>query len=107
MIDPALKRYQDELENTTWNNMLDSAAVVFEMHPLVETAGIPIFMTVKEGGKMLVTENPAYFRKDLPKYVPQLFILYWTYNDGAATENFGKRIEQYFLIEKLQAMIDK
>ncbi len=107
MVGPALKRYQDELEKTTRQDLLDSAAVVFDMHPLVETPGLPIFATEGEGGKMLITENPDYIRKDLPKYVPQFFILHWTYNPGGATEYFGKRIEEYFPIEKLQAMIDK
>jgi hypothetical protein len=107
MIAPALKRYQGELEKTTRENLLDSAAIVFDMHPLVETPDMPIFITTREGGKMLITENPAYIRRDLSKYVPQFFILNWTFDPGAATENVGKRIEQYFPIEKLQAMIDK
>jgi len=107
MIGPALKRYQDELEKTTRDNLLDSAAIVIDMHPLVETAGMPIFITEKEGGKMLVTENPAYIRKDLPKYVPQFFIVYWTIDPGDPGEDLRKRIVEYFPIEKLQAMIDK
>lgn len=107
MAGPALKRYRDELEKTARENLLDSAAILFDMHPLAETPGIPIFKTEREGGKMLITENPAYIRKDLPKYVPQFFILHWTYNPGGATAYFGKRIEEYFPIEKLQAMIDK
>ena len=30
---------------------------------------------------MLVTENPEYMRKDLPKYVPQFFVVNWKWND--------------------------
>jgi hypothetical protein len=107
MVGPALKRYQDELKKSTTDNLLDSAAFVFEIHPLVETAGMPIFMTEGDGGKMLIIENPAYFRKDLPRHVPQLFIVYWTINPGAPGEFLRKSIEDYFPIEKLQAMIDK
>jgi hypothetical protein len=107
MVGPALKRYQDELEKTTKAGLLDSAALVFSNHPLVETEGEPIFMTEEDGGYMLITENPEYIRKDLPKYVPQFFVVNWTSDRGAAPEYFRKRIEEFFPIEKLQAMIDK
>jgi hypothetical protein len=40
--------------------------------------GSLVFTTEKENGVTLVTENPDYFRKDLPKYVPQFFVLHWT-----------------------------
>jgi hypothetical protein len=81
--------------------------VVFLLHHYVLTESIPIFITEKEGGKMLVTENPAYIRKDLPKHVPQFFIVYWTIGPGDPGEDLRKRIVEYFPIEKLQAMIDK
>lgn len=102
-----LKLYWQELEKTKMDNLLDSPAMVFELHHYVLTESIPIFITEKEGGKMLVTENPAYIRKDLPKYVPQFFIMYWTINPGAPADYLRKSIEEYFPIEKLQAMIDK
>jgi len=102
-----LKLYRQELEKTKMANLLDSPAVVFELHHYVLTEAIPIFITEEEGGKMLVTENPAYIRKDLPKFVPQFFIVYWTINPGAPGEHLRKRIEEYFPIERLQAMIDK
>lgn len=59
--------------------------------------------------KMLVTENPAYFRKDLPKYIPQLFVLLlekvnWSFSPK---QDPIKLMEENFPIEKLQAMIDK
>ena len=59
---------------------------------------------------MLVTENPAYIRKDLPKYIPQ-FIVYGL-NNGPVyyidqSLNPYKLIDDNFSIEKLQAMIDK
>jgi len=58
---------------------------------------------------MLATENPAYFRKDLPKYTPQLFVLLlerdgWLYTPKNEPI---KLLEENFPIEKLQAMIDK
>ena len=102
-----LKLYRQELEKTKMANLLDSPVVVFVLHHYVLTEAIPIFITEKEGGKMLVTENPAYIRKDLPKYVPQFFIVHWTIDPGAPGEYLRKSIEEYFPIEKLQAMIDK
>ena len=61
----------------------------------------------------LVTENPAYIRKDLPKYVPQFIVLYWSWVSdfpllgGAQGEYYSKIMEANFPIDKLQAMIDK
>lgn len=104
----ALKRYRDEWEKSIKANLLDSPAVVFYIHPLVEMEQLPIFTTIEEGGRMLITENPAYIRKDLPKYVPQLFIMHWQWSEGhAAAEHFREKLEAYFPIEKLQEMIDK
>ncbi|HET6271661.1 MAG TPA: hypothetical protein VFG32_01645 [Bacteroidota bacterium] len=100
-----LKLYEKEMEKTTREGLLDSPAIIYDWHPV--TADIPIFMTEAEGGGMLVTANPSYWRKDLPKYAPQIIWMHWTWNSGAVGENFRKRIEEYFPIEKLQAMIDK
>jgi hypothetical protein len=100
-----LKLYEKELEKTTREGLLDSPAIIHDWHPL--TAEVPIFMTEAEGGGMLVTFNPAYWRKDLPKYVPQFIWMHWNCQPIAATQNLKKRIEEYFPIEKLQAMIDK
>jgi len=97
--------YEKELEKTTKADLLDSPAIIYEWHPL--TADVPIFMTEAEGGGMLVTFNPAYWRKDLPKYVPQFIWMYWICEPGAVAQHLKKRIEEYFPIEKLQAMIDK
>jgi len=58
---------------------------------------------------MLVTENPAYFKKNLPKYIPQLMIYScWDCRCGPDQSlNPYKLYEENFPIEKLQAMIDK
>lgn len=102
-----LKYYQDELATTTTAGLLDSPAIVLTfLNPLTN---YPIFSSEKEGGYMLVTENPAYFRKDLPKYVPQLFILSVSRMNWWFVPKIDpiKIIEESFPIEKLQAMIDK
>ena len=111
MKDDVIKRYQAELEKAKTDNLL---AVPAEVNILFETnEGAPIFYSGAEGGKMLVTENPAYFRKDLPKYVPQFMVLYWSWISdfpmygGAQGVYYRKMIEKKFPVEKLQAMIDK
>ena len=109
----ALKSYRDELEKTTAANLLDAPAIVVAMTPglVLMTSGssnTKIFITEAEGGQMLVTENPGYLRKDLPKYVPQFFVVAWAWESPSLPhENIRKIIEANFPVEKLQAMIDK
>ena len=103
-----LKYYQDELTATIAAGLPDSPAIVSGgMCNIVTT--YPIFTSEAEGGKMLVTENPAYFRKDLPKYIPQLFVLTFDKYDWAFIPKKEPitLMEENFPIEKLQAMIDK
>ncbi len=105
-----LKRYNDELEKTKRDGLLDSPAFIRTVAGVTE--GEPIFIPESENGKMLITENPAYIRKDLPKYMPQFIVMYWTWSDylpvgGAAGMYYRKMLEENFPIEKLQAMIDK
>jgi hypothetical protein len=103
----ALKKYRDELEKTTQDGLLDAAAVVgTDILLLTES---PIFLPESQGGTMLTTENPTYFRKDLAAYVPQLFVLTWSWGEKKLKweTDFRKAIEENFPIEKLQEMIDK
>ena len=100
--DDVLRSFKDELEKTTNAGLLDSPAIVLEMF-----YHSPVFTTDAAGGRMLVTENPGYMRKDLPKYVPQFFVLHWNWNNTKVQEDIAKIIEEKFPIEKLQAMIDK
>ena len=67
---------------------------------------VPIFVDEKEGS-MVVIENPHYMRQDLPKYVPQFFVLWWTWSESGLQPNIAKLIEEKFPFEKLQAMIDQ
>lgn len=99
-----LKRYQDELEKTTKEGLLDSPASVVVLHsPDLVT---PIF-AAEDKGPMLVTDNPDYVRKDLPKHIPQFFVLTWKGMSKGVRGEVGKIIKEKFPIEKLQAMIDK
>lgn len=106
--DKVIKFYRDELDATTKEVLLDSPAIISNDIASPDT-DIPVFTTQAKGGKMLVTENPDYFRKDLPKYVPQLMVYFLANADSFVghTINPFKLIDEHFPIEKLQAMIDK
>jgi hypothetical protein len=100
-----LKLYKDELDKTTRSNLLNSPAIILQM--LSTNPDVPVFTTEDKYGKMLVIENPAYMRRDLPKYIPQSFVLQWNWMTDTPSNNFSKMIEKDFPVEKLQAMIDK
>ena len=96
------KKFTDELEKTTKEGLLNSPAMV-----LVKYYSSPsVFETSPEKGLMLVTENPGYIRRELPKHVPQFFIVSLTWDDWAPQKKFAEIFQQYFPFEKLQAMID-
>jgi hypothetical protein len=97
-----LKKFTDELEKTTSEGLLDSTAMVSTKY-----YSSPVFETDPAKGFILVTENPEYIRKDLPKHVPQLFIVSLTWDDGVPVKKFAGIFQQDFSFEKLQAMIDK
>jgi hypothetical protein len=103
-----LKHYKDELQATASAGLLASPAILFSYIMDIAT-GYPIFTTQAAGGRMLVTVNPAYMKKDLPKYIPQFMVFTrWDCHCGADPSlNPYKLIDEKFPIEKLQAMIDK
>ena len=100
-----LKLYQDALEKSTADNLLEAPAIVSA--PFHTTENAPVFSTEEEGGSMLVTENPEYLRKDLPKDVPQFIVINWQWGTSIQDETLRKLFEENFEVEKLQAMIDK
>jgi len=104
--DVAVKNLQHELEKTTKDGKLSAPAVV-RRDAHFQTEG-PIFLSEADGGVMLTTENPNYFRKDLPAYVPQLFVLSWMSGTETKWErDFRRAFEENFPVDSLQAMIDK
>lgn len=106
--DVILKEYRDELENSRNSGLLDSPAFVLDFHPPQPGAAGHIFIDEKQGGNMLVVENPAYLRNDLPKHVPQFMVLHWsTHDDHPPEAKFGEIIKEKFPVEKLAAMIDR
>jgi len=50
--------------------------------------------------------NPDYFRKNLPRYVPQFIVVEWNCQDDAPAVEFRKQFEEKFPVDKLKAMID-
>jgi hypothetical protein len=106
-----IHRYEKELEKAKSDNSLESPAEIYA--PFTITEETPIFVTGPEGGKMMVTANPGYIKKDLPKYIPQFMVLYWKWVSnfpnygGEQGVYYKKMLETNFPIEKLQAMIDK
>jgi hypothetical protein len=103
-----LKHYNDELQATTSSGQLNAPAILSSYLLDIGTS-YPIFSTEAAGGKMLVTENPAYMKKDLPKYIPQFMVFtLWPCRCGADVSlDPYNIIDKNFPIEKLQAMIDK
>jgi hypothetical protein len=103
-----LKHYQDELQATTAAGLLGSPAII-SSYILDIGTDYQIFTKQSAGGRMLVTENPAYMKKDLPKYIPQFMVFtWWDCRCGVDPSlNPYKLINENFPIEKLQAMIDK
>lgn len=71
--DDILKYYRDELEATTRAGLLETPAITSDGIASMEIS-TPVFTTQENGGRLLVTENPAYMKKDLPKYIPQIIV---------------------------------
>ena len=96
------------MDATTKAGLLDSPAVIWGGMMQMETQ-YPIFITQADGGRLLVTENPAYIKKGLPKYIPQMIVYsMWNAEDGPDPAlNPYHLYYKDFPIEKLQAMIDK
>ncbi len=65
------------------------------------------FTTEEMGGQQLVRLNPDYFNMTLPKYIPQLLIVYWSWGMGKAEQNFKKEMEANFNFNALKEMLDK
>lgn len=100
--DEVLKIFTNAFEESKQNSLLDSPARIVVKYHLD-----PVFETDPSKGWMLITENPDYIRKDLPKHVPQFFVVHWSFYDWPSFKKIGEIINGYFPFEKLEAMIDK
>jgi hypothetical protein len=65
------------------------------------------FTTDEKGGRMMVIVNPEYFKSNLPRYAPQMIVLYWSWDKNGPCQDFKKQLEENFPVEQLKAMIDK
>lgn len=90
------------MEKTTSEGLLETPAMV-----LLKYHHTPVFETDPKKGMMLITENLDYIKKNLPKYVPQLFVVSLSWNRWAPQANIATVLKQHFPFEKLQAMLDK
>lgn len=104
-----LKIFREELVKCSKQNLLDSPAVVNGIRNVTFSDNTGIFTTEEKGGTALFKINQAYFRKDLPKYVPQFIIVrIQGGEDGSISERyFAKIMKEKFPFDALQAMIDK
>lgn len=104
-----LKIFREESEKSSKQNLLDSPAVVRGIRNVTFSENAGIFTTEEKGGTALLMINPAYFRKELPKYVPQFIIVrIQGGEDGTVSERyFAKNMKEKFPFDKLQAIIDK
>ncbi|MBL7743653.1 MAG: hypothetical protein JNN00_09305 [Chitinophagaceae bacterium] len=97
-----VKKFTDEMEKSKNEGLLNSPAMVRVMY-----YAEPVFETDPVLGMQVITENPDYIRKDLPKHVPQLFEINLVWNEWKAQANFAKIFQEKFPTDKLQAIIDK
>jgi len=104
--DAVLDHYKDELEESSKKGLLGSPAIIPQVL-FAATEGDQIF--VEENlGYMVVIENPAYMRKDLPKWVPQILTVSMAWNEEWKPQaDAAKLILEKFPFAQLQAMIDK
>ncbi|HEY6063558.1 MAG TPA: hypothetical protein VIV35_08115, partial [Chitinophagaceae bacterium] len=65
------------------------------------------FSTEEKGGQQLVRLNPGYFDITLPRYVPQLLIVYWSWDDKKSTNYWRTLVEKNFNFTALKEMLDK
>jgi len=53
-----------------------------------------------------VRVDPAYFKSNLPRYIPQFIVVEWNSERDVAAQQFRKQFENNFSFSKLKAMID-
>lgn len=97
-----MKPVRDLMANSTEEEL--QQPVIVDQMDLSHFSG---FSTVAKGGRQLVSLNPGYFDKSLPKYIPQFFIVYWRWDKGRAEENFKNELEAHFNFTALKQMLDK
>jgi hypothetical protein len=101
--DDVLKIFADETEKSAAEGLLNTPAMVNTKYQYSPS----VFETDPAKGLFIITENPDYIRKDLPKHIPQFFIVAFKWSDWPPLNKFAEDFFLNFRLEKLQAMIDK
>ncbi len=92
----------DELNNESKTDLEQPAIVTTDYLSVFKR-----FAAEENGGRRMVLINKDYFDKNLPRYVPQMIVLYWSWDKSGAFQYFKKQLEENFPVDKLKAMIDK
>ncbi len=99
-FDDKIKIIDDILKNNNSDELQQPAIID-------DNSNFKGFSTLEKGGRMIVSVNNDYFNLKLPRYVPQMIVLYWQWDKSASSQNFKKQIEDNFSIDQLKALIDK
>ncbi len=103
------KRYEEEMKPAQ-DQLADSLKADLEQPAILDFDNLLTFKefsTEEKGGRQLVRLNPDYFDMTLPKYVPQLFIVHWSWNDAKPGNYWRAQVEKDFNFNALKEMIDK
>ena len=103
------KFYEDELKPAR-DLLADSMKLELEQPAILDFDNLlefKEFSTEEKEGRQLVRLNPDYFDMTLPKYVPQLFIVHWSWDDRKPANYWRTQIEKNFNFNALKEMIDK
>lgn len=103
------KRYEDDMKPAR-DLLADSLKTDLNQPAILDFDNLLTFKefsTEEKEGRQLVRLNPDYFDITLPKYVPQLFIVHWSWNDKKPTNYWRTQIEKNFNFNALKEMIDK
>lgn len=97
-----IKAAQDYLNNTGDEELAKPAY----MENTSYTSSFRRFAAETEG-RMMVQLNKGYFNNKLPAYIPQFFVVYWSWNTEKPSVDFANNIESHFNFKALQKMLDK
>lgn len=103
-FDDKLKYVYDYLSNNT-EETLSQPAIIDPKYGIEGFKGQ--FGDEKNKGTRLVRMSAKYFKKDLPRYMPQFMLLYWRWTEDPFSLSFKKQFEENFPVEKLKALLDK
>lgn len=101
-FDARIKVFDDVWKNLN-EDQLKEPAIVNSAVP----GSFKGFTSEEKGGRMIVFINYDYFNLKLPRYVPQIIVLYLQWDPNPAALNFKKMVEENFPVNKLKEMIDK